>query len=69
MILVLVGYIVYSIVDKLGFVLGMIGGYIVVIGSFYDSVSGVGFFGGIIVGFLVGYVVFWIKKLKVLKVI
>lgn len=49
-IFILGGYIVFSMVDKLGLVLGMIGVYLV-------KEVNVGFIGGIIVGFIVGFVV------------
>lgn len=49
-ILILFGFIVCSIVDKFGFVVGFVGGMLVILG-------GLGFIGGIIVGFLVGYLI------------
>ncbi len=67
MVPILAGFIAYSIADRPGLAPGMIGGYIAVNGSFYDSAAGAGFLGGIIAGFLAGYVALWIKKIKVPK--
>ncbi|MBR7677996.1 PTS sugar transporter subunit IIA, partial [Streptomyces daliensis] len=46
---------------------GMIGGWIANTGELYDSKSGAGFIGAIVTGFLAGYLVQWIKKVRVPK--
>src|SRR5699024_11765484 len=61
----LVGLIAVSIADRPGLVPGMIGGYIANTVSFYGSEAGAGFIGCILAGFLAGYVVLGIKKIKV----
>ncbi|NAW68636.1 PTS transporter subunit EIIA [Vibrio sp. V27_P1S3P104] len=55
---VLGGYIAYSIADKPGLAPGMIGSWIAV--SHYNT----GFLGAIIVGFLAGWVVWLLKKIR-----
>src|SRR5699024_10169483 len=45
--------------------LGVIGGFIAVNGSFYGTEADAGFIGGIIAGFLAGYVVLGLRKIKV----
>ena len=67
MIPVLSGYIAYAIADRPALVPGMIGGWIANTGSLYDSEAGAGFIGAIVTGFLAGYLVLWIKKVKVPK--
>jgi PTS system fructose-specific IIC component len=67
MIPVLSGYIAYAIGDRPALVPGMIGGWIANTGSLYDSKAGAGFIGAIVTGFLAGYLVLWIKKVKVPK--
>lgn len=67
MVPVLSGYIAYAIGDRPALVPGMIGGWIANTGSLYDSKAGAGFIGAIVTGFLVGYLVQWIKKVKVPK--
>ncbi|MEU1481408.1 fructose-specific PTS transporter subunit EIIC [Streptomyces sp. NPDC005760] len=67
MIPVLSGYIAYAIADRPALVPGMIGGWIANTGSLYDSKAGAGFIGAIVTGFLAGYLVLWIKKVKVPK--
>src|SRR5699024_9582450 len=44
---------------------GVIGGFIAVNGSFYGTEADAGFIGGIIAGFLAGYVVLGLRKIKV----
>nr|WP_206314704.1 fructose-specific PTS transporter subunit EIIC [Streptomyces coryli] len=67
MIPILSGYIAYAIADRPGLVPGMIGGWIANTGSLYDSEAGAGFIGAIATGFLAGYLVQAIKKVKVPK--
>ena len=55
---VLAGYIAFGIADRPGIVAGFVGGYIA-------NQVGAGFLGGVIAGLLAGFVVFWIKKLRV----
>lgn len=65
MVPVLSGFIAYSIADRPGLVPGLIGGYIAANGSFYGSQANAGFLGGIVTGFLAGYVVKGLKSVKV----
>ncbi|MET7732693.1 fructose-specific PTS transporter subunit EIIC [Streptomyces sp. NPDC005402] len=67
MIPILSGYIAYAVADRPALVPGMIGGWIANTGSLYDSKAGAGFIGAIVTGFLAGYLVLWIKKVKVPK--
>ncbi|MDN3022984.1 fructose-specific PTS transporter subunit EIIC [Streptomyces sp. S.PB5] len=67
MVPILSGYIAYAIGDRPALVPGMIGGWIANTGSLYDSEAGAGFIGAIVTGFLAGYLVVWIKKVKVPK--
>ncbi|MFJ1867828.1 fructose-specific PTS transporter subunit EIIC [Streptomyces sp. NPDC088097] len=69
MIPILSGYIAYAIGDRPALVPGMIGGFIANTGALYDSKSGAGFIGAIVTGFLAGYLVLWIKKVQVPKVV
>ncbi|NGO14760.1 PTS transporter subunit EIIA [Streptomyces sp. HC44] len=65
MVPILSGYIAYAIGDRPALVPGMIGGWIANTGSLYDSKAGAGFIGAIVTGFLAGYLVLWIKRVKV----
>ena len=65
MVPILSGFIAYAIADRPGLAPGMICGWIATTGSFYSSESGAGFIGGIITGFLVGFVALGIKKIPV----
>ncbi|SDM63099.1 PTS system, fructose-specific IIC component [Streptomyces wuyuanensis] len=65
MVPILSGYIAYAIADRPALVPGMIGGWIANTGALYDSEAGAGFIGAIVTGFLAGYLVLWIKKVKV----
>nr|WP_308297360.1 fructose-specific PTS transporter subunit EIIC [Streptomyces sp. UNOB3_S3] len=65
MVPILSGYIAYAIADRPGLVPGMIGGWIANTGALYGSKSGAGFIGAIVTGFLAGYLVLWIKKIRV----
>ncbi|WP_051178271.1 fructose-specific PTS transporter subunit EIIC [Nocardia concava] len=67
MVPILSGYIAYAIGDRPALVPGMIGGWIANTGSLYDSKAGAGFLGAIVTGFLAGYLVLGIKKVKVPK--
>jgi PTS system fructose-specific IIC component len=67
MVPILSGYIAYAIADRPALVPGMIGGWIANTGSLYDSKAGAGFIGAIVTGFLTGYLVLWIKKVRVPK--
>lgn len=67
MVPILSGYIAYAIGDRPALVPGMIGGWIANTGSLYESKAGAGFIGAIVTGFLAGYLVLWIKKVKVPK--
>lgn len=67
MVPILSGYIAFAIGDRPALAPGMIAGWIVNDGSLYDSEAGAGFIGAIVTGFLAGYLVRWIKKVKVPK--
>ncbi|WP_055557653.1 fructose-specific PTS transporter subunit EIIC [Streptomyces sp. NBRC 110028] len=67
MIPALSGYIAYAIADRPGLVPGMVGGWIAAHGELYDSEAGAGFIGAIVTGFLAGYLVQAIKKVRVPK--
>ncbi|MEU9481822.1 fructose-specific PTS transporter subunit EIIC [Streptomyces sp. NPDC048191] len=67
MIPILSGYIAYAIADRPALVPGMIGGWIANTGDLYDSKAGAGFIGAIVTGFLAGYLVLWIKRVRVPK--
>nr|WP_173405701.1 fructose-specific PTS transporter subunit EIIC [Streptomyces sp. SID5468] len=67
MVPVLSGYIAYAIGDRPALVPGMIGGWIANTGALYDSKAGAGFIGAIVTGFLAGYLVLWIKRVRVPK--
>lgn len=69
MVPVLSGFIAYSIGDRPGLVPGLIGGYIASNGSFYGSEANAGFLGGIVTGFLAGYIVKGLKSIKVPEMI
>ncbi|MGO4785475.1 fructose-specific PTS transporter subunit EIIC [Cryobacterium sp. W22_MBD10_FK3] len=65
MVPILSGFIAYAIADRPGLAPGMICGWIATTGSFYNSESGAGFIGGIVTGFMVGFVALGIKKIPV----
>ncbi|KUM72116.1 fructose-specific PTS transporter subunit EIIC [Streptomyces curacoi] len=67
MVPILSGYIAYAVGDRPALVPGMIGGWIANTGELYDSKAGAGFIGAIVTGFLAGYLVLGIKKVKVPK--
>lgn len=64
MVPVLAGFIAMSIADRPGFAPGMIGGLIAITVTGVEEASGgSGFLGGLIAGFLAGYVTVLVKKL------
>ncbi|QKW50198.1 fructose-specific PTS transporter subunit EIIC [Streptomyces buecherae] len=65
MIPILAGYIAYAIADRPALAPGMVGGWIAAHGELYDSEAGAGFIGAIVAGFLAGYLVLWIKRVRV----
>lgn len=67
MIPILSGYIAYAIGDRAALAPGMIGGWVANNGSFYNADAGTGFIGAIVAGLIVGYLVLYIKKIKVPK--
>jgi PTS system fructose-specific IIC component len=67
MVPILSGYIAYAIGDRPALVPGMIGGWIANTGELYDSKAGAGFIGAIVTGFLAGYLVVGIKRVRVPK--
>ncbi|MFD1030601.1 PTS fructose transporter subunit IIABC [Metaplanococcus flavidus] len=63
MVPVLAGFIAMSIADRPGFAPGMIGGLIAITVSGVEDIDGgSGFLGGLIAGFLAGYVTLLVKK-------
>ncbi|MBV7281353.1 fructose-specific PTS transporter subunit EIIC [Corynebacterium sp. TAE3-ERU30] len=67
MVPVLSAYIASGIAGRPGLAPGFITGMIAVTGSLYNSDAGAGFIGGIITGFLSGYVALAVKKIPVGK--
>ncbi|WKD61675.1 PTS system mannose-specific EIIBCA component [Corynebacterium ciconiae DSM 44920] len=67
MVPVLSAYIASGIAGRPGLAPGFVTGMIAVTGSLYNSDAGAGFIGGIITGFLSGYVALAIKKIPVGK--
>ncbi|MFJ9420318.1 fructose-specific PTS transporter subunit EIIC [Streptomyces sp. NPDC101227] len=66
MVPILSGYIAYAIGDRPALVPGVIGGWIATHGELYGMKdASAGFIGGIVTGFLAGYLVVWIKKVEV----
>ncbi|MEV7523980.1 fructose-specific PTS transporter subunit EIIC [Streptomyces sp. NPDC091371] len=64
------GYIAYALGDRPALVPGMIGGFLAADAvNIYGAEANAGFLGAIATGFLAGYLVVWIKKVKVPKVI
>lgn len=64
MIPLLAGFIANSIADKPGIAPAMIGAYLVDSEEFLGTEAGGGFIGAIAVGFIVGYLVKWLKKVR-----
>ncbi|WP_327355635.1 fructose-specific PTS transporter subunit EIIC [Streptomyces sp. NBC_01304] len=64
------GYIAYALADRPALVPGMIGGFLAADAvGIYGADANAGFLGAIVTGFLAGYLVLWIKKVKVPKFI
>ncbi|MFD9333413.1 fructose-specific PTS transporter subunit EIIC [Streptomyces sp. NPDC060028] len=62
------GYIAYALGDRPALVPGMIGGFLAADAvHIYGADANAGFLGAIATGFLAGYLVIWIKKVKVPK--
>lgn len=61
MVPILAGFIAFSMVDRPGLAPGVIGGFLA-------NQIGAGFLGGIIAGLLAGLIVFYLKKIKVPKI-
>ncbi|MFJ6797906.1 fructose-specific PTS transporter subunit EIIC [Streptomyces sp. NPDC091268] len=62
------GYIAYALGDRPALVPGMIGGFLAADAvNLYGADANAGFLGAIATGFLAGYLVIWIKKVKVTK--
>ncbi|MFD3695528.1 fructose-specific PTS transporter subunit EIIC [Streptomyces sp. NPDC058646] len=60
------GYIAYALGDRPALVPGMIGGFLAADATtLYKAEANAGFLGAIATGFLAGYLVLWIKKVKV----
>lgn len=60
------GYIAYALGDRPALVPGMIGGFLAADATtIYKADANAGFLGAIATGFLAGYLVVWIKKVKV----
>ncbi|WSK70519.1 fructose-specific PTS transporter subunit EIIC [Streptomyces sp. NBC_01276] len=60
------GYIAYALGDRPALVPGMLGGFLAADAvNIYGAEANAGFLGAIATGFLAGYVVVWIKKVKV----
>lgn len=69
MVPVLSAFIAQSIADRPGLVPGFVGGMLAANGSLYGSDANAGFLGGIVTGFLAGFVVLGMRKVKVPKVV
>jgi PTS system fructose-specific IIC component len=66
MIPVLAAFIAKSIADSPGFMVGLCGGYLALIGATFENIEGngsSGFFGGILAGFAAGAIMLLMKKL------
>ncbi|MFE4862521.1 fructose-specific PTS transporter subunit EIIC [Streptomyces sp. NPDC056670] len=62
------GYIAFALGDRPALVPGMIGGFLAYDGvNIYGADANAGFLGAIATGFLAGYLVVWIRKVKVPK--
>ena len=67
---VLAGYIAYAIAGKPGLVAGFVGGFFASIPhEVGDRSSNAGFLGALLAGLVAGYIVNWIKKIPVHKLI
>lgn len=67
MVPILSGYIAYAIADRPGLAPGMITGLLATTPALYGSEASAGFIGGIVTGFMSGFVALWIKKIPVHK--
>lgn len=67
MVPILSAFIAQGIADRPGLVPGFVGGMLAANGSLYGGAANTGFIGGIITGFLAGFVILGLKKLKVPK--
>ncbi|SDL19931.1 PTS fructose transporter subunit IIABC [Streptomyces indicus] len=64
------GYIAYALGDRPALVPGMIGGFLAADAvNIYGADANAGFLGAIVTGFFAGYLVLWIRKVKVPKVV
>ncbi|MFI6940152.1 fructose-specific PTS transporter subunit EIIC [Streptomyces sp. NPDC050418] len=64
------GYIAYALADRPALVPGMIGGFLAADAvNIYGADANAGFLGAIVTGFMAGYLVMYIKKIKVPKVV
>lgn len=68
MLPILAGYIAYSIADRPGLAVGIVGGYLAKVGNSFTNISGEnaisgGFLAALLAGFVAGYLVLGIKKL------
>ena len=68
MLPILAGYIAYSIADRPGLAVGIVGGYIAKVGNSFANISGEnavsgGFLAALLAGFVAGYLVLGIKNL------
>src|SRR5699024_3883073 len=68
MLPILAGYIAYSIADRPGLAVGIVGGYLANVGNSFTNISGEnaisgGFLAALLAGFVAGYLVLGIKKL------
>lgn len=69
MVPILSGFIASAIADRPGLAPGLVTGFIAVTPALYHSEAGAGFLGGIVTGFLSGYVALAIKKIPVHRLI
>lgn len=67
MVPILSGYIAYAIADRPGLAPGVITGLLAITPAIYGSEAGTGFLGGIVTGFLSGYIALAIKRIPVHK--
>ena len=69
MLPILAGYIAYSIADRPGLAVGIVGGYLAKVGNSFTNISGEnaisgGFLAALLAGFVAGYLVLAIKKVS-----
>lgn len=66
MVPIMAGYIAYSIADRPGFLVGMVGGYLATTGATFAAIGGdvpSGFLGALLAGFVGGYIMLGLEKL------